>query len=69
MSGNEIRIKIDENNEKIRKELDRFVLTDKIKKLMEENDMLRTQCKHHFIDGVCEYCDMLEFYDMFEGGI
>lgn len=63
MSGKEIRERIDINNALIRKALDRFVLTDEIEKLMKDNDNLRAQCQHHFIDGVCEYCDG------FEGGI
>ena len=60
MSGNEIRERIDNNNAWIRKALDKFVLTDEIQKLMKDNDNLRKQCKHHFIDGVCEYCDAFE---------
>ena len=63
MSGKEIRERIDANNARIRRALDKFVLTDEIKKLMKDNDNLRAQCQHHFIDGVCEYCDG------FEGGI
>lgn len=63
MSGKEIRERIDANNARIRRALDRFVLTDEIEKLMKDNDNLRAQCQHHFIDGVCEYCDG------FEGGI
>ncbi len=63
MSGKEIRERIDANNARIRRALDKFVLTDEIEKLMKDNDNLRAQCQHHFIDGVCEYCDG------FEGGI
>lgn len=60
MSGIEIRKKIDENNEKIRKALDKFVLTDEIQLLMKVNDELRAKCEHHFVDGTCEYCDSFE---------
>lgn len=60
MSGIEIRKKIDENNEKIRRALDKFVLTDEIQLLMKVNDSLRASCQHHFIDGTCEYCDAFE---------
>ncbi len=60
MSGIEIRKKIDENNKKIRKALDRFVLTDEIQQLMKDNDSLRANCQHHFVDGTCEYCDSFE---------
>lgn len=27
---------------------------------MKDNDRLRAQCNHHFIDGTCEYCDGFE---------
>lgn len=27
---------------------------------MKDNDKLRAQCNHHFIDGICEYCDGFE---------
>lgn len=60
MNGNEIREKINNNNEKIRKLLDTFMLTGEIKRLMEDNDELRKQCKHEYIDGVCKYCDEFE---------
>lgn len=60
MSGNEIRARINLNNEKIRIALDKFTLTDKINQLMKENDELRKQCCHNFVDGVCEYCDSFE---------
>ena len=58
MSGNEIRIKIDENNKVIREKLDTFILTDEIKKMLAENDELRKICPHEFdTNGVCIYCD------------
>ena len=60
MNGIEIRKKIDENNAKIRQALDKFVLTDEIQRLMEDNDRLRANCQHHFVDGACEYCDSFE---------
>lgn len=60
MSGNEIRERIDSNNARIRAALDKFVLTDEIQRLMKDNDNLRAQCQHHFIDGTCEYCDGFE---------
>lgn len=60
MNGNEIREKINNNNKKIRKLLDTFMLTGEIKQLMEDNDELRKQCKHEYIDGVCKYCDGFE---------
>ena len=60
MSGNEIRLKIDENNIKIRNKLDSFVLTKEIRALLVENDQLRKECPHNFVDGVCIYCDGYE---------
>ena len=60
MDGIEIRQRIDENNLKIQQAIKKFVLTDEIKNLMEDNDNLRKHCKHNFIDGVCEYCDAFE---------
>ena len=60
MSGKEIREQIDLNNARIRAALDKFVLTNEIQQLMKDNDKLRAQCQHHFIDGTCEYCDAFE---------
>ena len=60
MSGAEIRTRINLNNEKIRQALDKFVLTDEINNLMKENDELRRNCHHNFVDGVCEFCDSFE---------
>ena len=60
MSGIETRQKIDENNEKIRKAVNTFILNKEIQKLMIENENLRKECKHHFINGICEYCDAYE---------
>ena len=63
MNGIEIRQKIDENNAKIRAMLDNFVLNTEIKNLLKENEDLRENCKHNFIDGVCEYCDAFEEHE------
>lgn len=60
MSGNEIRERINKNNARIQAALDKFVLNKEIQDLMKENDSLRAQCHHNFIDGVCEYCDGFE---------
>jgi len=62
MNGNEIRSRINLNNSKIRKALEKFTLTDEINNLMKENDALRAQCHHHYVDGVCEFCDSFEGY-------
>ncbi len=58
MSGQEIRNRIDSNNEKIRRALRTFVLTDEINDLMEDNASLRLICKHEFNEGFCKFCDM-----------
>ena len=60
MSGNEIREKIDSNNSIICSKLDSFILTDEIKNLLAENDLLRRECPHEFENGVCVYCDGFE---------
>ena len=62
MNGNQIRIKIDENNLKIRKMLDNFILNSEMQKLIAENEELREKCQHSFKNGVCEYCDAFEEY-------
>ena len=57
MSGQEIRNQIDANNERIRRALRTFVLTDEINQLMEDNVSLRLICKHEFENGFCRFCD------------
>ena len=58
MTNYEIRAKITENNKKLDEALRQFILTDEVKKLLEENAKLREQCNHNFVNGICEYCDM-----------
>lgn len=60
MSGNEIRLQIDKNNEIIRTKLDNFILTPEIKRLLAINEELRKDCTHKFKDGICIYCDAFE---------
>lgn len=60
MSGTDIRKKIDENNKRIQSLLNKFVLTDELNKLMEDNERMREECEHEFVDGTCIYCDVLE---------
>lgn len=60
MSGTDIRKKINENNERIQFLLNKFVLTDELNELMEDNERMREECEHEFVDGVCIYCDVLE---------
>ena len=58
MTGEEIRKKIDFNNDLIRESLSPniFTLNNTVRDLLEENDRLQKQCKHVFEDGYCIYC-------------
>lgn len=56
MDGNEIRFQISEIDKQIKAELNKFVLTDKIQKLLTEKENLQHLCNHNFKDGVCIYC-------------
>lgn len=60
MTGQEVRTKIDYNNNKIKEllSIDTFVLNTKVKKLLEENTELQKQCNHYFKNGRCIYCDV-----------
>lgn len=58
MNGQEIRERIDSNNLKIRRALNKFVLTDEINQLMKNNEELRAICKHSFENGFCKFCDI-----------
>jgi len=58
MNGQEIRERINKNNAQIQKALNKFVLTDEINKLMEDNVRLRAMCKHEYVNGVCKFCDV-----------
>jgi hypothetical protein len=62
MTNLEIKKKIDENNNLIQMlfEPNRFVLNNKIRDLLKENEDLQKQCTHNFVDGYCEYCYMEE---------
>lgn len=59
MSGEEIRIKISQNN-KIIEEADKtmFTLNKKVLDAIEENKRLRTICHHEYNElGYCIFCD------------
>ncbi len=57
MSGEEIKKKIDENNNEIQNLINgNFVLNKDILRLLDENKKLRAQCEHDFKDGFCQYC-------------
>ena len=64
MNGLEIRKRIDANNRKIQKALNKFTLTDEINQLMQENADLRAHCPHEFTGTFCRFCDMpIDFKD------
>jgi len=58
MTGKEIKEKITFNNKKIQSLLDPsvFILQPEVQKYQEENEYLRTICKHSFENGECIYC-------------
>ena len=58
MKGEEIRNKINFNNQKIQSLMDPsvFILQPEIQKYMEENEYLKTICPHEYKNGVCIYC-------------
>ena len=58
MNGPEIRKAIDRNNRKIQAALNKFVLTDEINQLMQENADLRASCPHEFVGTFCRFCDI-----------
>ena len=58
MNGLEIRKRIDENNRKIQSALNKFILTNEINELMQENTNLRENCPHEFVGTFCRFCDM-----------
>ena len=58
MTGKEIKEKINFNNKKIQSILDPtvFILQPEVQKYMEENEYLKSICKHEYKNGVCIYC-------------
>ena len=64
MNGLDIRKRIDANNRKIQRALNKFTLTDEINQLMQENADLRAQCPHELAGTFCRFCDMpIDFKD------
>lgn len=60
MNGQEIHERIESNNKKIQAALNKFILTDEINKLVNDNAELRSICPHEFVDGKCKFCYSLE---------
>ena len=54
----EIKTKIDELNEQLETLIvpGTFVLSKKVKNIQDCITNLQGQCKHNFINGVCEFC-------------
>jgi len=60
MDGNEIRFQMNKIDKEIAAEVGKFILTDKIKKLVADKENLQHLCKHNFQNGICIYCDFKE---------
>lgn len=58
MTGEEIKKKINFNNQIIEEKLDPsiFILQPEVQKLIEENEYLKSVCKHSYKNGICIYC-------------
>lgn len=58
MTGEEIKKRIAENNDKIEKASKPFIFTlnKTIASLMAENENLREKCPHDYENHVCKYC-------------
>ncbi len=58
MTGNEIREKINFNNQKIQSLMDPsiFILQPEVQKYMEDNEYLKSICPHKYENGFCIYC-------------
>jgi len=55
----EIRDKINKNKILIQDIMGdfNFTLDNRLNKVLEENEFIRSQCKHEFINGICKWCD------------
>lgn len=58
MTGEEIKKRIAENNDKIEKASKPFIFTlnKTIASLMKENEILMGKCPHEYENHVCKYC-------------
>jgi hypothetical protein len=58
MTGDEIRDKINFNNQKIQSLMDPsiFILQPEVQKYMEDNEYLRSICPHKYENDICIYC-------------
>ena len=58
----EIRIRMNELSEEAERLMDptTFVLNPRIGEINQEIEELQSRCQHHFINGMCEFCDLEE---------
>ena len=56
----EIRIKMNQLSEEAERLMDptTFVLNPRIVAINQEIEELQSKCQHHFVDGMCEFCDL-----------
>ena len=56
----EIRIKITQLSEEAERLMDptTFVLNPRIVAINQEIEELQSKCQHHFVEGMCEFCDL-----------
>ena len=62
MTNDEIRNRINQLYQLIEDGIDpcTFILNPKEREYELEIEGLRRQCKHHFVNGQCQYCDEIE---------
>ena len=58
----EIRTRMNELSEEAERLMDptTFVLNPRIGEINQEIEELQSRCQHHFINGMCEFCDLEE---------
>ena len=56
----DIRIRINELSKEVESLMDptTFVLNPRIGEINQEIEELQAKCQHHFVEGMCEFCDM-----------
>ena len=56
----EIRIRMNQLSEEAERLMDptTFVLNPRIVAINQEIEELQSKCQHHFIEGMCEFCDL-----------
>ena len=56
----EIRIKMNQLSEEAERLMDptTFVLNPRIVAINKEIEELQSKCQHHYVEGMCEFCDL-----------